>query len=480
MNINIIGEAYHARSGAEDFQESINWYTEKGGELSKYPTVLYPTPGMVLFSQLDGLVVRGLLEFDGYLYAVCDRKFYKIDGNGIATLKGTMVATGLSNPVSMVTSGLQIAIVDNGYGYVYNIAADTFLEITNAYFTAASPTYITFQDGYGIYNEESTNRWWITSINDFSETTALDFASANTSNQDILAIASSRQQIYIFTKVGVEVWFNAGTVDFPFARKNTSYSTQGLAAPFSISSVDNTLYYLTSSIQGDGFVVMIQGDSAPVVVSTPAINYLISQIDNINDAIAFSYQEDGHLFYVLTFPEGDKTFVYDVAEQAWHTRTSTIVNDPGAGTRQGRLRANCYAFLNGNHIVGDFQNGKLYKMRSDVYTEDGEHIHRERTTPHLWADLKRLSLRSITLDFQPGIGNEDCPEPQVNFYLSKDGGWTYGNAHVSSLGAVGKYKNRVKFNRLGQSRDFVGKIVCTDPVNAVLLGASAEVEPNDS
>ncbi len=480
MKIDLVGDAYHSRSGSEDFQTSINLFTETGDDMSKYEKILYPTPGLELFSQLDGSVVRGLIEFDGSLYAVCDRKFYKIDSNGVASLKGTLNPTGLTNPVSMAVNGLQVAIVDQGYGYVYTIATDTFGEITNSYFTAAAPTYITFQDGYGIYNENGTNRWWFTAINDFTMTSALDFYSADTSNQDVLAIVSNKQIIYLFTKVGVEIWYNAGSASSPLARKNTSYNTQGTAAPLSIAQADGTLYYLTSSVQGDGFVVMIQGESAPVVVSTPAINFLINQIDNIADAIAFVYQEDGHLFYVLTFPSGDKTFVYDIAEKAWHTRASTIVNDPGAGTRQGRIRANCYAFLNGKHIVGDFENGKLYEMRSDVYTEDGELIIRERTSPHLWSDLKRLTLRSLTLDVQPGVGNLDCPDPKLNLYVSRDSGFNYGNAHIASLGKAGEYNTRVKFNRLGTSRDFVFKIVISDPVNFVLLGASAEIEQSDS
>lgn len=479
-NISIIGQAYEARSRSEDAETCINLYPEKGGEGSKYPYVLYPTPGLDQFCQLSGEMVRGLLEYDGYLYCVCDLNFYKIDSLGVASLKGTITPTGIFNPVSIVTNGLQVCIVDNGLGYVYTILADTFGEITNTYFTSAAPTSITFQDGYGIYNEATTNRWWFTAINDFTTTNSLDFYSASTSNQDIMAIVSCRQQIYIFTKVGCEVWYNAGVAASPFARKNTSYSTQGTSSPFSITQVDNTLYYLTSSVQGDGFVVMLSGDSSPVVVSTPAINYLINKIDDITDAIGFSYQEDGHLFYVLTFPTGDQTFVYDIAEKQWHTRTSTLINDPGAGTRQGRFRGNCYSFLNRQHIVGDFQNGKLYTLSNDSYTEDGKLIHRERTTSHIWNDLKRITVDSVTLDLQAGVGNELDPDPKLNLFTSKDGGYQYGNPRVLSMGEVGQYTKRIKANRLGQGRDIVFKITTTAPVNFVLLGASAEFTPADS
>ena len=478
--LNIIGQAYTARSGSEDFETCKNFFIEAGTEQTKYKFVLYPTPGIEEYVDIDGSQVRQLLEFDKVLYAIIDFDFYAIDADGVATQKGTLNSTEPVFVPQMASNGLQIGIVDNGYMYAYNIAADTFVEVTNVYTLAAAPNYLTFQDGYGIYNQPGTSTWWITSINDFTTTGALDFASANTTNQDITAIVSNRQQLYIFTPVGCEVWFNSGNNDFPFERKNTSYITQGTAAPASIVTIDNTIYYLTRSPQGEGFVVKIEGDSSPVVISTSAISYLINQIESINDAIAFAYQEDGHLFYVLTFPSGDKTFVYDISQGAWHERTSTIDNDPGAGTRQGRFRANCYAFFGSRHVVGDFESGVLFSMDNRVYTEDGVPIRRERTTSHLWNDLKRISLRSITLDFQVGVGNTADPDPMINLYLSKDGGYTYGNAHVASLGAEGAYTKRIKFNRLGMSRDFVGKITTTAAVEVVLLGASAEIEAGTS
>lgn len=481
MQIDIIGSAYTTRSGSEDFETCVNFYIEKTmkGVSAKYNEVLYPTPGLTELVQLSGLVVRASLEFDGVYYCVCDLKFYKVVG-AVATQKGTMVLPYVtSNPI-IVTNGLQICVVDGGRGYVYDIAADTFVQITDPNFTAARPTYITFQDGYGIYNQPGTSTWWFTSINDFTVTDPLDHAAANTTNQDIVALISNRQQLYIFTPVGCEVWFNSGDPVETWVRKNTSYITQGLAAAASVCAIDNTLYYLTRSSQGDGFVVKIEGDSSPVIVSTPAISSILADFTVLSDCIGFSYQDEGHLFYVLIFPTEDRTLVYDIGENAWHERKSTLTNDPGAGTRQGRWRANNHAFVGDSHIVGDFQNGKLYVMDNDVYTENAVTIVRERTTSHLWNDLKRITLRSITLDCEVGVGNNSFPNPAINLYISKDGGYTYGNAHIGSLGNTGEYRKRIKFNRLGTARDFVGKIVVTDPVKICVLGASAELEMRDS
>ena len=47
-------------------------------------------------------------------------------------------------------------------------------------------------------------------------------------------------------------------------------------------------------------------------------------MSDISDARAFTYQKDGHHFYVLTFPTGNKTFVFDASTSLWHERNATV------------------------------------------------------------------------------------------------------------------------------------------------------------
>ena len=54
--------------------------------------------------------------------------------------------------------------------------------------------------------------------------------------------------------------------------------------------------------------------------------------------------------------------------------------------------------------------------------------------------------------------------PQVTLRSSNDGGKTWGNERSVSAGAQGDYRTRVRFRRLGISRDRVFEMSVTDPI----------------
>ncbi len=64
--------------------------------------------------------------------------------------------------------------------------------------------------------------------------------------------------------------------------------------------------------------------------------------------------------------------------------------------------------------------------------------------------------------------------PVLDLHVSKDGGNSYLPVGFSSIGAVGEYTQRIKWNSLGATRDWVLKLRITDPVKVVLIGATAE------
>ncbi|NYT76650.1 hypothetical protein H0A71_06570 [Alcaligenaceae bacterium] len=63
---------------------------------------------------------------------------------------------------------------------------------------------------------------------------------------------------------------------------------------------------------------------------------------------------------------------------------------------------------------------------------------------------------------------------------SNDGGHTWSNTRTATMGKVGEYGMRCKFERLGSGRQRVWEVSITDPVNAVILGAVLLGEPGQS
>jgi hypothetical protein len=226
----------------------------------------------------------------------------------------------------------------------------------------------------------------------------------------------------------------------------------------------------------------------------------------LDDAIAFTYQLEGHEFYVVTFPSIDLTWVYDLAAQAWHKWLSV-----DNFNNYHRHRSNCGAFFNNDYIVGDYENGKIYKLDNSVYTEDGNKIRRLRRCPHIVADLQREYFSELQIQFQPGVGLNDNTSsnvggtlavagigiagqavagtnpqedpgvtPQAMLRWSSDGGSTWSSEHWTSIGKIGRYTNRAIWRRLGWSRDRIFEVVVSDPVKAVIVSANLKGEGADN
>lgn len=478
MLINIVGDAYKVRSPYLNAQTCINYYPVLDQKHGKTITALYPTAGKVLFSAGENLEqVRQLYETNEVLYGVVGHKFYQIDAAGTRFEKGELL-TG-AGPVSIVSNGLQVMIVDGRNQYVYTIATDTFQQNPTADFLGCNVA--TYQDGYGILPVPNSTTWYITDLFDFSVINPLEFASANTDEQWIVSAVSKSQEVWLLKRNSTEIWYDTGNADFPFQRRQTLIIRYGCAAPYSLLKMDsNTLLWLARNEHAKLNVIRLDGYEASVI-SNDAVETAISSYAVINDAIGYVDQgSDGHVFYILTFPTADRTWVYDLSTGLWHERRSELNNEKPFifPTRQGRDRGNCYALFSGKRLVGDFQTGNIFALDDNINTENDILITRERTTCHVSEDERFLFINNFQLIAETGVGLNDGEgsDPQIMLQVSKNGAVTFGVERWRSLGRQGYYKHRVKWNALGASRDWVFRLRIRSPVKVFILGARADVE----
>jgi len=342
------------------------------------------------------------------------------------------------------------------------------------------PKIPTEQDGYGIYPRQATNQFFISGIDDLSSVNALDYAFANASPDNLVGIISIREETWMFCEDSIEIWYDTGNATFPFERRQNLLLGFGLAAPYSLTvTSNNILVWLGTNENGQRCMLACSGYS-PQIISTEAINAEIATYETIDDCIAWSYSWKGHLFCTFIFPTEDKTWEYDFNTKMWHERLSRYENDDPKEQeyRLGRWRANCYAYFEGKHLVGDFETGNIYELSDDVYTENGDMIICERTTPHLHDELNRSFCEQLQIDFQAGTGLTigQGSDPQAMLAISKDGGHAYNGEIWKSMGKIGEYKARAKWNRLGYARNWTFKLRITDSVYRVVLGAGGEFE----
>lgn len=462
MKIPFIGGAYLGRSPNVNAQECVNLYPvvdKEGGKV----LALYPCPGLKPWLDLDleDKPSRAMHIMNGYLYEVIGNTVYRVaaDKTYLAMTGVIGTASGQIFMEHNTNSELMIVDVVGSKGYV--LIGTTVTEIADADFV--NPSGLAWQDGYGIVTEKDSQRFWLSGLNNFNTWDALDYGTAEGLPDDIVAPISDHRELWLFGSESTEVLYNSGSPDFPFVRLQGSFQETGIGANASIAKLDNTLFWLDNLLT----IRRAQGYT-PIIVSTPQVAYQISLYDVVSDAIAFSYVHEGHSFYVLTFPSADRTWVYDVATGYWHRRSS-FPNDPDS-----RWRANCYAFFNNQHLVGDFQHGKIYELDHKTFTDDGKTIKAVRTAQAINADRKTIFFHELELLIQSGVGTAvgAGSDPQIMLQWSDDGGHTWSNEHWRSMGMIGEYAKRVRWTRMGRSRDRIFKVMITDPVDRVLISAS--------
>ena len=475
-DIPLVGGAYEARSLNINAQRCINLYPESEPEGGKNVAALIGTPGTEEFVDLGtGEPVMGLHTDGDLAYAVSDSRFFVVNSDGSVAEKGMLDGDGSSkfNRVSMANNPFEVIVVDEtSNGYLYQYSTGSFARITDEQFPGA--LNVTFQDGYFIVTKPGTDEFHISALNN-GGSWGNDFASAEGAPDDLQSVISDHREIWLFGERTIEVWYNGGAADFPFERVQGGFQETGCLATHSVAKADNSLFWLGRDDRGFGVVYRADG-YVPRRVSTHAIEKDIQSYSEVSDAFAYTYQQDGHVFYVLTFPTGNATWVYDTSTNLWHERQFYD------GENDFRHRSNCFASLNDKILVGDFQNGKIYNLDLDKYDDDGETIKRIRDAYHIHNDRKRSMCNryDIDMEFGAGISTGQGDDPRIALSVSKDGGHTYGNELWRSFGKIGTYDFRAVWYRLGISRTWTMRMLITDPVKVALIAAKGDFEGADS
>lgn len=336
---------------------------------------------------------------------------------------------------------------------------------------------VDISDNYFVYNRPNSQQWAATDLLS-PITDPLSFASKDGSPDDLVAIIVDRREVYLLGEMSSEAWLDVGSVPFPFQRIQGSSTQQGIAAPFSCARVGNSFAYVSKNNRGEATIVRMNGYN-PERISTHAVEHtLVGQ--NVSDAVAWTYQLEGHETYVVSFPsigENGLTWAYDNTTGLWHKWLYT--NNQGKFERH---RGNCCAFFNQQVLVGDYENGKIYRLSLLQFTDDGQMVRRVRRCPHITTDLQRQFFHELQIQFQPGVGvsTGQGQDPQAMLRWSDDGGFTWSNENWVSIGKQGNYFTRAIWRRLGYARDRIFEVVITDPIRAVIVSANLKAEAGDN
>lgn len=209
--------------------------------------------------------------------------------------------------------------------------------------------------------------------------------------------------------------------------------------------------------------------------SNYGVELAIQSYSTISDATGFMFQMNGHTFYVLSFPSADTTWVLDVGMGQWVEWQSAKAD----GTL-GAWRGASHVFAFGKHLVGDFEDGRIYSVSYAAKTDDGKPIMRRRRIPPVSNNLKRMIHSKFQLDCRTGTGTDGMDQgqqPTICLRYSDDGGISWSSEKWVPLGRIGQTQARAIWRQLGQSRNRVYEVTVTDPVDLAIIGADLDAIP---
>jgi hypothetical protein len=360
MIIPFIGGSNSGRSISVDSQQTMNFYPEANDPSSKSTASLIGTPGLRLFTEVTtnqgacrGMFASGSDRF----FCVVGNQLVEIAKDATKTVRGTLLTLSgictFAENVDLDDNTTQIMIVDGSYGYIFALSTNTFTRITSGdYFPG---THVVYKDGFFVQNYSTANTFILSALYDGLTWDALDYYAAESNADNVEALGKVNNELWVFGKKSIEIWYSTGNSEDPLARVNSAYIDVGIGAKYSIGTINNTIFWIGSNAQGNRIVFMANSYT-PQRISTHAIENMIGKVPDISDAIGYCYQQEGHYFYVLSFQGGNITLVFDMTTGLWHERgylnTTTGNND--------RHRGICSTYWDNKTMVGDFANGKIY------------------------------------------------------------------------------------------------------------------------
>jgi len=469
-----------------------------------------------------GTEIRCLRDLDGVLYAVIGNLLVSITTGGIVTALNDHAMNTWQGIVTADDNGRQIMFCDGTLhlAYLYDASDSTWTRLNESDYEFLGGGSVTYFNGYFLSHEPGTNKVYFSGFTDELSDglvwDALDYLEANSNSSDIVRVLTDRRELWVFKTDITEIFYSTGDADAPFARRPGGSLDAGCLAVGSPVVADNSVFWLAH----DRTVRRATGYN-PQVISTPGIAYRIGQYQDASDAVGYSYSLNGRIHYMLVFPTGDDTWSFESEAGNWIRRASYVTDTD----RDGRYRGNAYTEFNNWNLVADYENGIIYELRSDVYTENLKRRNWLRRAQVIQSQNNMIFYGSLEIEFESGVGRSTgvrlqdvmdtwnevltgestgtdytgdgsitlddvtaawalyqinsagpCAQPRAALRYSNDGGHTWVSEGWREIGRTGEYSRGVRFDRLGSAKHRVFEIHGGDPVKTVILGTTLRAE----
>ena len=416
-----VGPSYTVGSTSVADEEAINLYAQSvesqgaivptsayGGKNAESLRAYFGTPGLALFAALNDPPIAAMLVTPfGRLFAIAGPLFCEVLANGTFTVVGT-VASGGATPASMATNGLQILIVSGGHAFCFNLATGVLTDVTLQ--LQGIPIKVDYSDSYFIVSFSNSNLFQMSQVLDGTTWPGQLVNEVSVFADNIVSIKVNHRELWVCGQNHIQPYQDTGSAEIFDVIPGALIET-GIAGPFCIDRLDNSVFLVGSDERGANMAWRSNGYTLQRI-STYAVEADLNSYPTGFGFVSYSYQDRGHLFWVIYIPGSRWSWCYDVVEGLWHKRASwNVVNKNDWGPH---LSWN-HVFAFNQHLVGDWNSGNIYSLSANNFEDNGKPIRRLRRTPSILSEMERVYHSRLTVDFDMGNLNTVAPSDGQDF-----------------------------------------------------------------
>lgn len=426
--------------------------------------------------------LRGVHVMAGIVYFIKDNQLYRLtyteDTFGVRTYTETLLDSLIisgSDPVIMRDNGVELLIVAPDYSdqhnsWIYNSGSGVLSQISDVDFDG-QVNYATYMAGFFVFLKKDSNVFFCSDLRQGLVYDALDFASAESDPDNLVAAESLNGVLYLFGETTCEQWYLPGGTGagFPFVKATSGTIQKGCAAPRSLVEFNGSLIWIGGG-KNEKPAIWATSGGQPTKISTPAIDVLINSggAEKLAQAYQCNWSSRGHSFITFTIP--DVCCVqYDSTTGLWATRESKFDGNIIPWRVAGLVSA--YDV----QIVSDNLDGRLGIMDDEIYTEYDENIASYFVAPAFDNGGKPFTINSVELMMETGTAPIGAT-PEMRISVSSDGGRTFSPDISVEMGETGDYERRLMWDMLGRyDRTFVLRGDIDEPIKKVIVKGEIDI-----
>ncbi len=459
VSLPLIGPTYTNRSLPVNAQVTRGFYAEinsQGGEIVS----LHPFPGLKAFATGVG-ASRGAGRLSNNLYVVMGNSLNKVGSTGVVTSIGTIDGSGRC-VLAEDQSGNLIIATGEGKPYLYDgstLTQGSDIDLP----TASTVTYINRRVVYdGVGGDIS-----FSDLSDPLSVNSLNVIIAESKPDDMLAVYAYKQQLLAFGERSIQPMYNSGTGNPPYSFIVNATHEIGLGATHSIASNNNHLYFL-----GSDLIVYKMSGLSLLPIGNPSIGQAIENYSDVTDAFGICFAIDNMNFYMLSFPSGNETWLFNETAGMW--------TNLAFGTDGSHHLIASYEKIYNKHLVTDRRNGNVYELDFNTFTDNGETIQRQRDTISVNGGTfgkpgSTVFMNWIRLEIESGTSLV-TEESAIIMQYSDDNGRSWSSERWQYIGAQGEYRHKLVWYGLGMFKNRMFRFRMSDPIKWVLIKLSGDIE----